>query len=303
MKLFCEYPLILHRRKQMQIEIKQLSKQYGSHYGLQELSMVLEDGIYGLLDPNGAGKSTLMYLLTDNLLRTSGEILLNGTDILAMGEEYRKQVGYMPQQQGFYEHFSAAAFLRYVGKLKGLKGKELDRQVAALLEKVNLTTQQYAPVGSFSGGMRQRVLLAQALLGDPKIIILDEPTAGLDPKERINIRNIVAELSKDKIILIATHVVSDIECIANQVALLKDGHLIRMETPAELIDSISGKVGEIPCTKEELIAMQKQYPTGNTIQKRDGVYFRVVGDVLPETAQVVTDNLSLEDVYLYYLGA
>lgn len=289
--------------KEMEIEIRNLSKQYGSHYGLEELSVTLEDGIYGLLGPNGAGKSTLMYLLTDNLTRTSGEILLDGRDILSMGEHYRSLIGYMPQQQGFYEHFSAAAFLRYVGRLKGIKGKKLDSQVQELLSRVNLLEHRFEPIGSFSGGMRQRVLLAQALLGDPKIIILDEPTAGLDPKERINIRNIVAELSKDKIILIATHVVSDIECIANQVALLKNGRLIRMETPAVLIDSIDGKVGEIPCTKEELIALQRQYPTGNTIQKREGVFFRVVGDELPKGAQAVKDNLSLEDVYLYYLGA
>lgn len=286
----------------MRLELKNLTKQYGTHTALHELTMELDDGIYGLLGPNGAGKSTMMNLLTDNLKRTSGEILLDGKEILSMGEDYRSLLGYMPQQQGFYEQFSPVAFLRYVGKLKGIRGKALDLQVKELLEKVNLAEHAYEPIGSFSGGMRQRVLLAQALLGNPKIIILDEPTAGLDPKERINIRNIVAELSKDKIILIATHVVSDIECIASQVALLKGGRLVRMDTPAKLMDSILGKVAELPCEKEELTELKQKYPAGNTIQKRDGVYFRIVGDALPTEARQVTENLTLEDVYLYYLG-
>ncbi len=286
----------------MQLQIHDLSKKYGNHWALESLCMELDTGIYGLLGPNGAGKSTLMNLLTDNLERTSGEILLDGKDILSMGEKYRSLLGYMPQQQGFYEHFSAAAFLRYIGVLKGLKGKELNRQIQELLEMVNLKEHQYEPIGSFSGGMKQRVLLAQALLGNPGIIILDEPTAGLDPKERINIRNMIAELSKDKIILIATHVVSDIECIANEVALMKKGKLIRKETPAKLIQSIHGKVAEIACEKEDLVELQKRYKTGNTIQKSDGVYFRIVGDNLPQNAKIVEENLSLEEVYLYYLG-
>lgn len=287
----------------MKLEIKGLSKRYGTVFALEHLDVEFEDGIYGILGPNGAGKSTFMNLLTDNLKRTSGEILLEGKEILEMGERYRAQLGYMPQQQGFYEQFSAAEFLKYIGRLKGYKGKALNMQVEELLKKVNLYEHRLETVGSFSGGMRQRVLLAQALIGSPKIIILDEPTAGLDPKERINIRNIIAELSKDKIIFIATHVVSDIECIANKVMLLKQGRLIRMESPTELIASMEGKVGEIPCTKEELPVLQEKYVTGNTIQRQNGLFFRLVGDELPESAAIVRDNLSLEDVYLYYMGS
>lgn len=286
----------------MQLEIKELSKKYGEKYALQKFSATFHEGIYGLLGPNGAGKSTLMNMMTDNLTRTSGSILLDGQDILDMGKKYRSLLGYMPQQQGFYEQFSATAFLKYIGKLKGFSGKNLNEQVEQLLKKVNLYDHRYEKVGSFSGGMRQRVLLAQALIGDPKIIILDEPTAGLDPKERINIRNIIAELSKDKIIFIATHVVSDIECIANQILLLKSGRLIKLDAPSALIASVHGKVGEVHCEKEDLLTLQETYKTGTTVQKNDGMYFRIVGDTLPENAKIVTDNLTLEDVYLYYLG-
>lgn len=285
----------------MKLEVKELSKKYGDFQALKALNVEFTEGIYGILGPNGAGKSTFMNLLTDNLKRTGGAICLDGEEILSMGRDYRAKLGYMPQQQGFYEQFSAMEFLRYIGKLKGLKGKKLNAQVEELLTKVNLYEQRHRPMSSFSGGMRQRVLLAQALLGEPEIIIMDEPTAGLDPKERINIRNIVAEISKNRIVFIATHVVSDIECIANKVLLLKNGCLIRMESPAELIASVRGKVGEIPCTKEELQKLQEKYVTGNTIQRQEGLFFRVVGDVLPSEANVVWDNLTLEDVYMYYL--
>lgn len=286
----------------MKLEFIKLSKKYGEKYALQKFDAIFQEGIYGILGPNGAGKSTLMNMMTDNLTRTSGKILLDGKDILDMGKQYRSILGYMPQQQGFYEQFSATAFLKYIGKLKGYSGKKLNNQVEQLLKKVNLYDYRYEKVGSFSGGMRQRVLLAQALIGDPKIIILDEPTAGLDPKERINIRNIIAELSKDKIIFIATHVVSDIECIANKIMLVKSGQLIRLDTPAELIASVRGKVGEIHCEKDDLLSLQETYKTGTTVQKNDGMYFRIVGDKLPDNAREVTDNLTLEDVYLYYLA-
>lgn len=285
----------------MKLEVKELSKKYGDFQALKALNVEFTEGIYGILGPNGAGKSTFMNLLTDNLKRTGGAICLDGEEILLMGRDYRAKLGYMPQQQGFYEQFSAMEFLRYIGKLKGLKGKKLNAQVEELLTKVNLYEQRHRPMSSFSGGMRQRVLLAQALLGEPGIIIMDEPTAGLDPKERINIRNIVAEISKNRIVFIATHVVSDIECIANKVLLLKKGSLIRMESPAELIASVREKVGEIPCEKKELQKLQEKYVTGNTIQRQEGLFFRVVGDALPPEANVIWDNLTLEDVYMYYL--
>ncbi len=286
----------------MQLEIRHLSKKYGSFYALKDFTVTLTEGIYGILGPNGAGKSTLMNLLTDNLERTEGEILADGEEILSMGERYRALLGYMPQQQGFYEQFSAGEFLGYIGRLKGLKGKQLKEQTDQLLKKVHLYENRDQVMSSFSGGMRQRVLLAQALLGDPKLLILDEPTAGLDPKERINIRNLIAEISTDKVILLATHVVSDIECIANEMILMKKGECVKMGTPAALIHSIQEKVAECPCTREQLLQLQEKYHTGNTFQRQDGLHFRIVCDALPDGFYRTGENLSLEEVYLYYLG-
>ncbi len=286
----------------MNLELKGLTKKYGDFYALKDFSVALQEGVYGILGPNGAGKSTLMNLLTDNLARTGGEILMDGKEVLSMGDDYRALIGYMPQQQGFYEQFSAAEFLQYIGRLKGLKGKELKNQIGELLQRVNLYEHRFEAMYSFSGGMRQRVLLAQALLGNPKLVILDEPTAGLDPKERINIRNMVAEISGDKIILLATHVVSDIECIANEIILMKGGQCVRMGTAAELISSVGEKAAERICTKEQLVKLQEQYKTGNVFQRRDGTHFRIVCDELPEGFERVQEGLTLEEVYLYYLS-
>jgi ABC-type multidrug transport system ATPase subunit len=178
--------------------------------------------------------------------------------------------------------------------------KSVDEQIDDLLRIVNLTDAAYKKIGGFSGGMKQRVLLAQALLGNPVILILDEPTAGLDPKERIGIRNYIAELGKNKIILYATHVVSDIECIADKVLILKSGEIIADGTPSELIEAMSGKVGEINCTLDEVKKLQKKYKVGNIRQRKDGLALRIVGDTLPEEAKPVDTNMDLEDVYLYY---
>lgn len=288
--------------KRLKLEIEKLSKTYGEVKALQEISVALEDGVYGILGPNGAGKSTLINLITDNVKRESGNILWNGTDSLRLGKEFRRQIGYMPQQQGFYNDMSAKAFLMYMAQVKEIPRKEAKRQTEELLEIVNLKDARNRKVGGFSGGMKQRVLLAQALLGNPKLLILDEPTAGLDPNERIRIRNYIAELSKDRIILFATHVVSDIECIANQVLLLKSGQLVKKGTPAELIAGISGKVGEVCCESfEEIERLQKQYGSGNISQKKSGLMLRLVGDRLPEQARLISEDISLEDVYLYYL--
>ena len=205
------------------LEIQNLSKDYGKKKALRGFNYTFEEGIYGMLGANGAGKSTLMNLITDNLKRTSGNILYNGTEILEMGAKFRALIGYMPQQQGFYENFSARMFLYHMAELKGIRRREAKKQIEHLLQTVNLAGAADLKIGGFSGGMRQRVLLAQALLGDPKILILDEPTAGLDPKERINLRNYIRQLSEDKIILLATHVVSDVETIADRILILKDG--------------------------------------------------------------------------------
>ncbi len=223
------------------LEIQNLSKDYGKKKALRRFNYTFEEGIYGMLGANGAGKSTLMNLITDNLKRTSGNILYNGTEILEMGAKFRVLVGYMPQQQGFYENFSARMFLYYMAELKGIRRREAKKQIEHLLQTVNLADAADLKISGFSGGMRQRVLLAQALLGDPKILILDEPTAGLDPKERINLRNYIRQLSEDKIILLATHVVSDVETIADRILILKDGELVADDEPKKLVEAAQGE--------------------------------------------------------------
>ena len=293
----------------MELQLEHLSKTYGTVQALKDISYTFKPGIYGILGANGAGKSTMINLITDNVARdkgsAGGSILYDGQDILKLGSRFRGIIGYMPQQQGFYEDFSPKAFLRYMAEIKGIKGKNekgqtVKEQIDELLEVVNLTGVAYKKIGGFSGGMKQRVLLAQALLGDPDILILDEPTAGLDPKERIAIRNYIAELSRNKIILFATHVVSDIECIADYVLLLKKGEIIAMGTPGELIEKMHGKVAEITCTLDEVGKLQEKYHIGNIRQRKNGIALRLVGDELPDEAVMVDENIDLEDVYLYY---
>ena len=225
----------------MELVIEHLTKKYGEKVALREFSYTFTPGIYGILGANGAGKSTLMNLITDNVKRNEGQILWDGTDILKLGASFRKLLGYMPQQQGMYSDFSARAFLRYMADVKGLNRKQANRQIEELFELVNLKDAAHKKLVGFSGGMRQRVLLAQALLGEPQILILDEPTAGLDPKERLRLRQYIADLAENRIVFLTTHIVSDIESIATDVLLMKDGALVRHGTPDELIQSVQGK--------------------------------------------------------------
>lgn len=225
----------------MELTIQNLTKTYGNKVALREFSYTFTPGIYGILGANGAGKSTLMNLITDNVKRDSGSILWNGTDILKLGREFRREVGYMPQQQGMYPDYSARDFLCYMAAVKELPRKESRRQIEELLAVVNLSEDAHKRLGGFSGGMRQRVLLAQALLGDPKILILDEPTAGLDPKERLRLRQYISDLAQNKIVFLTTHIVSDIESIANDVLLMKQGELVAHGAPDALIAAVNGQ--------------------------------------------------------------
>lgn len=284
----------------MTLECKSLQKSYGKKMALKDFSLYMEPGIYGLLGENGAGKSTLMNLITDNIKRDSGEILWNGKDILSWKSKYRKEIGYMPQQQGYYPEFSALSYLIYIGKLKGMKHRQAKIQGMELLERLNLSNMAHEKIESMSGGMRQRVMLAQALMGDAHILILDEPTVGLDPKERIRMRNFLAEISKERIILLATHVVSDVECIADYVLLMKQGELVAAGSPDELIQTMDGHVAEKACKKQDIVTLSKKYPIGNVVQKKDGIVMRIVGNVFEDGYTYVADNWNLEDVYLYY---
>ena len=284
-----------------QLEIRNLSKQYGDFHALSDVSFTLEPGVTGLLGANGAGKSTLMKLMTDHMPRTKGEILWNGKDILKMGRKWRELVGYTPQLQGVYDDFTAKRFLYYMGALKGMKKKDIREETDKMLEAVNLTHAAHKKIGTFSGGMRQRVLLASSMLGRPQVLILDEPTAGLDPEERIRIRNDIAELARDRIVLLATHVVSDIACIAKRVLLIRGGKVIAFDTPQNLLANAEGKIGEFSGTYEEIRALQEQYPNGEIAQHRDGFVLRVADDPLPEGCLPVHGNLTLEDVCHLYL--
>ena len=282
----------------MKLEIQNLSKSYGEVKALKEVSLTLENGIYGLLGPNGAGKSTLIHLLTDNLHRDSGNIYWNGKEMQTLGKEYRKALGYMPQQQGYYKDFSAQAFLLYMAQLKGMKKKEAKAAVEELLAVVNMKEHATERMGAFSGGMKQRILLAQALLNNPQILILDEPTAGVDPQERIRIRNFISEIAKDKIVILATHIVSDVESIAKEIVLLKKGVMIEKGTPYELLKKIENSVFELQISQTQLVEIQKKYVISNLRHTTEGLVAKIITTTPPSGARPTTANL--EDVYLYY---
>lgn len=286
----------------MKLELINLTKKYGNFTALDNINITFTEGIYGILGANGAGKSTMMNLLTDNITRTEGQILFDGTDILKLGKVFRLNLGYMPQQQGYYEYMTAQMFLSYMADLKAIPKKRAKAEIEKLLEITNLSNVRHKKLGGYSGGMKQRVLLAQALLGDPKVVILDEPTAGLDPKERIRIRNFISSMSRGRIILLATHIVSDIESISDKILMMKHGRLVGIGTPLELLESVADKVKELPCNPNDLEHIQEQYKVGNVFRRQGETWVRIVGDELPNEGRFVPDYLSLEDVYLYYLG-
>lgn len=282
------------------LEIRELTKQYGSFTALDHLTVTFDKGVYGLLGPNGAGKTTFFNLITDNIPRTSGDILYRDKDIRKLGAKYRKHVGYTSQLQGMYENYTARDFLHYIGALKGMRMSACRKQTEAFLEVVNLAGEAHHRLGSFSGGMKQRVLLAAAMLDEPEILILDEPTVGLDPKERIHLRNYIASIARDRTVLLATHVVEDIESIAGEVLLLNHGKMRACDSPARLIAQIRGHVGEFRGSYEEISEVKKQFPNGKLMQLEDGFCLRIVAEELPDYCTKVDTGLTLEDVYLYH---
>ena len=284
----------------MELRIENLTKSYGKKVALNDVSATLSCGIYGLLGPNGAGKSTMMKIVTENLSADKGRILVDGVPSDKMGADYRALLGYMPQQQGLYPHFTARRFLYYIAALKGMNKVQATQEIQRVTAMVNMTEHLDKRLGTYSGGMKQRILIAQAVLGSPKILILDEPTAGLDPKERIRIRNLISQISMDRIVILATHVVSDVEFIAKQIMMLKNGDLISMSRPAELLQQMEGKVFELPVREDQVDAVQQQYLVGN-IRKdaADTVWMRIIDDKKPNWAGVLDVGPTLEDVYLY----
>ena len=281
--------------------INQLSKSYGSNLALDQFSYKFDHGIYALLGPNGSGKSTLMNIVTQNLRASSGSVTLDGVDIDKLGASYREKLGFMPQYPGMYPSFSALDFLRYMAVLKGLNKKKADEQIDELLHAVELYDVRTHRIGSFSGGMKQRLALAQSLLGDPEIVILDEPTAGLDPKQRIAIRNYIASVALNKTVIIATHVVSDVEFIAREAIMLKKGVISDSGSPYELTQKIEGQVWQTVVAAEDVQAMQEKFRVVNIQNGEQGVILRILSDTKP-TGNSVTVVPSLEDYYLYVFG-
>ena len=283
------------------LTIRDLSKSYGSNLALNRFTYSFDHGIYALLGPNGSGKSTLMNIITQNLKSDNGEILLDDTPIGKLGASYREKLGFMPQYPGMYPSFSALDFLRYMAVLKGLNKKKADEQIDELLHAVELHDVRTHRIGSFSGGMKQRLALAQSLLGDPEIVILDEPTAGLDPKQRIAIRNYIASVALNKTVIIATHVVSDVEFIAREAIMLKKGVISDSGSPYELTQKIEGQVWQTVVAAEEVQAMQEKFRVVNIQNGEQGVILRILSDVKP-TEDSVTVVPSLEDYYLHVFG-
>lgn len=284
----------------MELTFDGLVKNYDTVKALKSVSFTLTPGVNGLLGPNGAGKSTMMNILSGNLSQTAGRITFNGEDIRNMGKAFRKRLGYMPQQQALYPGFTAAQFLGYMATLRGMRKTEATDAVRRVLRQVELEDVALRRIKTFSGGMKQRLLIAQAILADPDVLVLDEPTAGLDPKQRIAIRNLIASLAERKIVIVSTHVVSDIAGIAKEILLLKQGELISRQSPAELIRQIDGIVWEVSVSKDDLPNWQSRYRISNMAYDGSDFCLRLLSDEAVPGGHPVKPNL--EDVYLSYFG-
>lgn len=283
------------------LKIENVSKQYKDFYALKKIDCELTEGIYALLGPNGAGKTTLMRILVDILEPSTGRVTFNNQDISILGENYRDILGYLPQGFGAYGNFTAEAFLMYVAALKDIERVYAIQRVNELLNLVGLAEVKKKKLKSFSGGMKQRVGIAQALLNDPKVLILDEPTAGLDPSERIRLRRVLSELSKDKVIILSTHIVSDIEYVANEVLLLKEGELIEKKKPQQLLSQIEGHVWTLTLDEKDYLKHKQTLKIVNTQHLQNSVEIRVISEIKPNE-KALTVEPRLEDIYVYYFG-
>ena len=278
-----------------------LTKRFGDFTAVNDINISITNGVYGLLGVNGAGKTTLMRMICTLLTPTSGQILFDGKDILKMEEGYRNLLGYLPQEFGFYPEFSVKDYLLYIATLKGIRPVVAKKRVRDLLEQVGLTNAQNKKMKKLSGGMKRRVGIAQALLNNPKILILDEPTAGLDPTERIRFRNLISELSEERIVILSTHIVSDVEYIANEIWLMKNGGLMQQGSLNDVLGSMTEKVWSLVVSQSEAEKVMKQYKVSNMKTDRGGVELRIISAQQPcANAEMVTPNL--EDVFLYYFG-
>lgn len=287
---------------ELTLEVSDARKRFGETQALAGAALSVRRGeLLGLLGPNGAGKSTFMRMLATITKPTEGSILWSDTDITKSPDTMRAVLGYLPQDFGVYPNLNAIEFLEYMAAIKGLDGKSARRRIDELLQVVNLVEAAKRPLGGYSGGMRQRVGIAQALLNDPQLLIVDEPTVGLDPEERVRFRNLLSDLSGERIVILSTHIVSDVEATATHIALVNQGRLLRESAPEELLQELEGKVWEWTVKSDDLPALKQKHIISGTIRRSDGVQVRVVHDGKPEAdAQNVSPNL--EDAYLFFIG-
>lgn len=283
----------------MELVIEGVGKRYlGDHWGLREFSMELGSGVLGLVGPNGAGKSTLMRILATISRPTEGRITWDGVDIVESPNDLRAVLGYLPQDFGIYPHLNAVEFLEYMAAIKGLDAALSKRRIEELLRLVNLAEAGKRPLGGYSGGMRQRVGIAQALLNDPKVLIVDEPTVGLDPEERVRFRNLLSDLSGERIVILSTHIISDVEAAADDIAIISEGRLVAHSTAEQLLSDVEGRVWVWVIGSSEFNAVKRDFLISSTIRKSDGVHVRVISNEAPDgDAQPVSP--SLEDAYLH----
>jgi ABC-2 type transport system ATP-binding protein len=286
----------------MELIIEGVGKLYrGQIWGLRDFTLALGPGILGLVGPNGAGKSTLMRILATVTQPTEGTVIWNGTDVIRAPNELRAVLGYLPQDFGVYPNLNAAEFLEYIAAIKGLDRQAARRRIDELLQVVNLVDARKRPLGGYSGGMKQRVGIAQALLNDPQLLIVDEPTAGLDPEERVRFRNLLSDLSGERIVILSTHIVSDVEAAATQIALIRQGRLLWSSTPEELLRGVEGKVWEWTVPSTELTDLRERHLISSTVRHSDGVHVRAVADTRPAPgAQALQPRL--EDAYLHFIS-
>ena len=286
----------------MQLTVNNLGKQYKSDFwGLKDFSLVIKPGILGLLGPNGAGKSTFMRMLATITKPTNGTISWNDSDIVKFPDILRDVLGYLPQDFGVYPNLSAIEFLEYMAAIKGLDAVSAKRRIDELLQLTNLVEAAKRPLGGYSGGMKQRVGIAQALLNDPQLLIVDEPTVGLDPEERVRFRNLLSDLSGERIVILSTHIVSDVEATATHIALVNKGQLLCEAAPENLLNELEHKVWEWTIPSADLPALKQKHIISGTIRRSDGVQVRVVSVDKPDAnAQNVSPNL--EDAYLFFIG-
>jgi len=286
----------------MKLTVTDLGKQYRTDlWGLKNFSLDIKPGILGLLGPNGAGKSTFMRMLATITKPTDGTILWNDIDVVRSPDTLRLVLGYLPQDFGVYPNLTAVEFLEYMAAIKGLDSATAKKRIDELLQLVNLKDAAKRPLGGYSGGMKQRVGIAQALLNDPQLLIVDEPTVGLDPEERVRFRNLLSDLSGERIVILSTHIVSDVEATATHIALVNKGRLLCESAPEELLRELEGKVWEWTVASDDLPALKQKHIVSGTIRRSDGVQVRVVSGNQPE-AQARSVSPNLEDAYLFFIG-